>query len=418
MNPYAIIILSTLLFEYLLSLIANLLNLKALSGELPEEFTGVYDAGAYRKSQEYTRANTRFGFLISSLQLSLTLAFWFGGGFNFLDSIVRSWNLNPILSGLAYLGLLMLGLGILSLPVSIYSTFVIEERFGFNKTTPATFIADLFKGLALAVLLGGPLLAGLLALFQYAGAIAWLYCWIAVTLFSLFVQFIAPTWIMPLFNKFKPIEEGELKERIWAYAKSVRFPLSGIFVIDGSRRSSKSNAFFTGFGKTKRIALYDTLVEKHSVAELVAVLAHEIGHYKKKHVLKGLAVSIVHTGVIFFLLSLFLSHEGLFKAFYMERASIYAGFVFFGMLYAPIELALSIFMSLFSRRHEYQADRFAVETTEDASAMIVALKKLSLNNLSNLRPHPFYAFLYYGHPPVLERIEAMKAIEAMLKQAI
>ncbi len=412
MNIYAVIILATLILDFVLSVIAGVLNLRTLSAELPEEFKGVYDAEAYRKSQEYTRVKSRFGFLVAGLQLALTLAFWFSGGFDFLDGIVRSWQLGPILSGLAYIGILGLAAGVLSLPVAIYSTFVIEERFGFNKTTPAIFITDLLKGLLLAVLLGGPLLAGLLALFQYAGIIAWLYCWIAVTLFSLFVQFIAPTWIMPLFNKFKPLEEGELKERILAYARSVRFPLSGVFVIDASKRSSKSNAFFTGFGKNKRIALYDTLVQQHSVAELVAVLAHEIGHYKKKHILKGLAISILHTGVMFYLLSLFIGQEALFRAFYMEHASIYAGFLFFGMLYSPVEMVLSIFLNIFHRRNEYQADRFAAETTNDAESMVSALKKLTVHNLMNLTPHPFYVFLNYAHPPVLARIKAIREIRA------
>ena len=410
MNIYAAIILATLILDFVLSFIAGVLNLKTLSSKLPEEFNGVYDAEAYRKSQEYTRVKSRFGFLVATLQLALTLAFWFSGGFNFLDSIVRSWQLGPIPSGLAYIGILGIAAGVLSLPIAIYSTFVIEERFGFNKTTPAIFVTDLLKGFMLAVLLGGPLLAGLLALFQYAGIIAWLYCWIAVTLFSLFVQFIAPTWIMPLFNKFKPIEEGELKERILAYARSVAFPLSGVFVIDASKRSSKSNAFFTGFGRNKRIALFDTLVQQHSVAELVAVLAHEIGHYKKKHILKGLAISILHTGVMFYLLSLFIGQEALFRAFYLEHASIYAGFLFFGMLYAPIELVLSIFLNIFHRRNEYQADKFAAQTTNDAESMISALKKLSVHNLTNLTPHPFYVFLNYGHPPVLARIKAIRAV--------
>jgi len=410
MNIYAAIILATLILDFVLSFIAGVLNLKTLSSKLPEEFNGVYDAEAYRKSQEYTRVKSRFGFLVATLQLALTLAFWFSGGFNFLDSIVRSWQLGPIPSGLAYIGILGIAAGVLSLPIAIYSTFVIEERFGFNKTTPAIFVTDLLKGFMLAVLLGGPLLAGLLALFQYAGIIAWLYCWIAVTLFSLFVQFIAPTWIMTLFNKFKPIEEGELKERILAYARSVAFPLSGVFVIDASKRSSKSNAFFTGFGRNKRIALYDTLVQQHSVAELVAVLAHEIGHYKKKHILKGLAISILHTGVMFYLLSLFIGQEALFRAFYLEHASIYAGFLFFGMLYAPIELVLSIFLNIFHRRNENQADKFAAKTTNDAESMISALKKLSVHNLTNLTPHPFYVFLNYGHPPVLARIKAIRAV--------
>jgi len=410
MNIYAIIILATLIVEYVLNLIADLLNLKALSDELPEEFKGVYDPEAYKKSQEYARVTTRFGFITSTLQLLLTLVFWFSGGFNYLDSIVRAWHLGPIWTGLLYIGILVFLSSLLALPFSIYSTFVIEERFGFNKTTPKTFILDLVKTLALAIVLGGPLLAGVLAFFQYAGELAWLYCWIGTTIFIIVLQFVAPTWIMPLFNKFKPLEESELKNSILAYAKSVHFPLAGIYIIDCSRRSTKSNAFFTGFGKNKRIALYDTLVEQHSVPELVAIIAHEIGHYKKKHIILGMIISILHTGVMFYLLSIFLGHEGLFKAFYMEHMSVYAGLIFFGMLYSPIELILSIFLNIFSRRNEYEADRFAITTDGDSEIFISALKKLTVHNLMNLTPHPFYAFLNYSHPPILDRIRAIREV--------
>jgi len=302
----------------------------------------------------------------------------------------------------------MIAKSILSLPFSIYSTFVIEEKFGFNKTTPKTFVLDLIKGVALGALLGIPLLAGILAFFIYTGDWAWLYAWVAVTLFTLLMQYIAPTWIMPLFNKFTPLEEGELKSEIEKYTQKVDFSLKGLFVIDGSKRSSKSNAFFTGFGKNKRVALYDTLIENHTVPELVAVLAHEIGHYKKKHIIKGMVISITHSAILFFLLSVFLKEQALFNAFYMENMSVYAGLIFFGMLYAPIEMLLSIFMQMSSRKHEYEADAYAVETTGNKQDMVSTLKKLSRDNLSNLTPHPWYVFLNYSHPPVLERIKAIR----------
>lgn len=411
MNAYAIIILSTLLLSYLFGLISEVLNLRALQDQLPDEFHDIYDAEAYKKSQAYTRTQTMFGFLTSTFGILVTLIFWFAGGFNYLDQIVRSWQLQPIFAGLAYMGILMFARSVLSLPFTLYSTFVIEEKFGFNKMTPKTFVTDLLKGLILAILLGAPLLAGVLAFFEYAGPQAWLYCWLATTLFTLFVQFIAPTWIMPLFNKFTPLEEGELRTAILNYAKSVNFPLKNLFVMDGSRRSTKSNAFFTGFGKNKRIALFDTLIEKHTVAELVSVLAHEIGHYKKKHILKGMVISIVHMGVMFYLLSLFISHTGLAAAFYMEQVSTYAGLIFFGMLYSPIELILSVFLHIFSRKNEFEADRYAAETTRDPAAMVDALKKLSLHNLSNLTPHPIYVFFNYSHPPVLQRIQAIKQVQ-------
>jgi STE24 endopeptidase len=383
------------------------LNLRALRPELPAAFHKVYNAEAYRKSQEYTRVRTQFGRVTSTYMLVVTLGFWFAGGFNALDQVVRSWNLGPIWSGLVYVGSLMLGRALLSLPCSVYSTFVLEARFGFNRTTPATFVTDMLKGVGLAVLLGGPLLAGVLALLTYAGAAAWLYCWLATTLFTLGLQFIAPTWIMPLFNTFKPLEPGALREALLTYARRANFPLDEVFVMDGSRRSSKSNAFFTGFGKHKRVALFDTLIAQLAPSELVAVLAHEIAHYKKKHIVQGIVLSIVHMGVVFWLLSVFLHHQGLFQAFYMEQPSVYAGLIFFGLLYTPVELVLSLGMQIVSRAHEYAADRFAVTTIDNPGAMAQALQKLSVHNLSNLTPHPFYVFLHYSHPPVLARIQAI-----------
>ncbi|MCB0306439.1 MAG: M48 family metallopeptidase [Calditrichaeota bacterium] len=413
MNIYGVIILATLLASYLLDLITEIINLKALREELPEEFADVYDREKYRKSQAYTRERTRFGLLTSSFGLLVTLVFWFAGGFNYLDEIVRSWSLGPIWTGLLYIGILILARSAISLPFSIYSTFAIEERYGFNKTTPKTFILDLIKGTALGIVIGGAVLAGVLYFFEYSGPYAWLYCWIAVTLFSLVMQFIAPTWIMPLFNKFTPLEEGDLRSAIMDYARSVKYPLENLFVMDGSKRSSKSNAFFTGFGKHKRIALFDTLIENQTVPEIVAVLAHEIGHFKKKHILQGMVIGILHTGVMFYLLSIFLSHQGLFEAFYMENAAatpIYAGLIFFGMLFSPIEMILSVFMQIFSRKNEFEADRYAAETTGDPESMVSALKKLSAHNLSNLTPHPLYVFLNYSHPPVLERIRAIRVL--------
>ncbi len=408
MNVYAVIILATLFLDYVLNLLADGLNLRALRPELPEAFEDVYDADAYRKSQAYTRVQTQFGWVTGTFSLVVILVFWVAGGFPALDHMVRGWALSPIWTGLVYIGFLMFGRTLLSVPFSIYSTFVLEERFGFNQTTPMTFISDMFKGFALTAVLGGPLLAGIIAFFTYAGPYAWLYCWIATTVFMLGVQFIAPTWILPLFNTFRSLEPGALKEALLAQARRVSFPLQDVFVMDGSRRSSKSNAFFTGFGKNKRIALFDTLIDQLTHAELVAVVAHEIGHYKKKHVVKGMIFSIVQMGVMFFLLAVFMTHEGLFQAFSMDQPSIYAGLIFFGLLYAPVELILSIGMNIFSRRHEYEADRFATATIDSSEAMAQSLQKLSLHNLSNLTPHPFYVFLNYSHPPVLERIQAIR----------
>ncbi|MAL18469.1 MAG: peptidase M48 [Balneola sp.] len=409
MNIYAIIILVTIAIDFILDITSNYLNLKSLSKKLPEEFEGVYDEDTYAKSQEYTKVRTKFGFLTGGFDLALVLGFWFSGGFNWLDEIVRAWGFGELVTGLIYIGILIFSKTIITLPFSIYSTFVIEERFGFNKTTPKTFVMDMVKGLGLGLLIGTPLLAGILWFFMYAGDLAWLYAWGAVTAFTLIMQYVAPTWIMPLFNKFTPLEEGELRTSIENYTDKVDFPLQGLFVIDGSKRSSKSNAFFTGFGKNKRVALYDTLIENHTIQELVAVLAHEIGHYKKKHIIKGMITSIAQTGVMFFLLSIFLQAEGLFDAFYMDEMSVYVGLIFFGMLYAPIDMILSIFMQMISRKHEFEADNYAAETTGEPEDMISTLKKLSKDNLSNLTPHSFYVFLNYSHPPVLERIRNLKS---------
>jgi STE24 endopeptidase len=407
MNIFAIIILATLLVDFVLNLVADFYNLKSLDKGLPEEFSDVYDEETYNKSQEYTKVRTKFGFLTSAFNLILLLVFWFAGGFNWLDEIVRNWELGVIWTGLVYIGLLLLAKSIISLPFSIYSTFVIEERFGFNKTTPKTFVLDLVKGLGLSIVLGGPLLAGILAFFTFIDQYAWLYAWGVATAFTLFIQFIAPTWIMPIFNKFEPLEDGDLRQKIREYADKVNFALEGIYVMDGSKRSSKSNAFFTGFGKNKRIALYDTLINNHTDDELVAVLAHEIGHYKKKHIIKNISISVVQTGIMFFLLSIFLNSQGLYDAFYMEQSSVYAGLIFFGMLYAPIDMIVSIFMQILSRKYEFEADEFA-STTYRKEPMIEALKKLSKDNLSNLTPHPFYVFLNYSHPPVLQRIRTIR----------
>lgn len=408
MNLYARFILAALILEYALNLLADLLNLKSLKGDPPKEFQRVYDPASYRKSQEYTRVQTRFGILTATLGLIVLLFFWFSGGFNRFDRIVRGLGRGPIVTGLIYIGLLLLLKTLISLPFRIYSTFVVEARFGFNKTTPGIFILDSIKGLALGVVFGGPLLAVILAFYEYAGPSAWWYGWIAAALFILFIQLIAPTWLMPLFNRFEPLPSGELKERIFSYARAVHFPIDNVFVIDGSRRSTKSNAFFTGFGKRKRIALFDTLIAKHTVPELVAVLAHEIGHYKKKHILLGMVLSILHMGLMFFLLSLFISRKGLHDAFYMEAPSVYAGLLFFGLLYTPIEFFLSLFFQALSRKNEYEADRFAVETVDDPQAMAEALKKLSAHNLANLTPHPFYVFLNDSHPPLIDRVRAIR----------
>ncbi len=412
MNIFFVIILAAVVIEYLLGVISNLLNLSALKPEAPEGLEDVYEPDKYAKSQEYSKVNTGFDLITGTFKLAVLLTFWLFGGFNWLDQMVREWELHVILNGVLYIGLLGLAYQAINLPFSVYRTFVIEAQFGFNNTTWGTFVLDRVKALALMIVLGAPLLAAVLVFFEYTGDLAWLYAWVVVTIVTLAIQSVAPTWIMPLFNKFTPLDPGELRDSILEYAASVNFTVDNIMVMDGSKRSSKSNAFFTGFGKNKRIAFFDTLVDNHTVPELVAVLAHEIGHYKKKHIIQSMAVSVAHTAIIFFLLSIFLQSEGLFDAFMMDEMSVYAGLLFFALLYTPVEILLAMALQYISRRHEYEADRWSVETYGRPGALSSSLKKLSQDNLSNLAPHPFYVFLHYTHPPLKERVRAIERTAA------
>ena len=407
---FLVIILAILIGEYLLNLIVETKNVRFLRTDLPDEFSGYYDRGKYRKSQEYLKENTRFGFITDSIATPVTIAFILFGGFNLIDQFARSFHLSTIPTGLIFAAVLMLASQIVAIPFSIYSTFVIEEKYGFNKTTPRTFVLDILKTWVLATVIGGILFSAVLWFFEEAGPWAWAYCWIAVTLFQVFLLFVAPVVIMPIFNKFTPLEDGELREAIEEYAKKQDFKLKGVFTMDGSKRSTKSNAFFTGFGRFRRIVLFDTLIEKQTKDELVSVLAHEMGHYKKKHILKSIVISIFTTGLMFYILSIFINNRELFAAFQMQHTSIYASLFFFGFLYAPIDMILSVFGNMLSRRHEYEADGYAVATYRKPQSMITALKKLSVDNLSNLTPHPLKVFLTYSHPPVLERIRAIRKL--------
>jgi STE24 endopeptidase len=410
MNAIALVILAALVLDVAVNLTADILNLKRLRSELPEAFTGWYDAPQYYRAQEYLRVNTCFGWLATLVELAVLLSFWFGGGFALLDEWSRGLAPTPLVSGLIFIGTLLAAKAVLAQPFDAYATFVIEARFGFNQTTWRTYLLDRIKGLGLALLLGGPLLSAVLLFFQHAGPRAWWYCWLLTTGFMLLVHYIAPTWIMPLFNRFAPLPEGELRAAIIAYARRIEFGLDNIFVMDGSKRSTKANAFFTGFGRHRRIVLFDTLIAKHTVDELVAVLAHEMGHFKQKHILKMLLIGIAQSGLMFWVLSWFISYPGLFAAFQVSGPSVHAGLVFFGLLYAPLGTLLGMAVQHLSRRHEYAADRFAVVTAPQGHALATALKKLSVDNLSNLDPHPFYVFLHYSHPPVLRRVAAIQAL--------
>lgn len=408
MNAVAWIVISALLLDVILNGVADFLNLKALPASPPEAFRSLYGDGDYERSKAYLRTNTLFGWMSEATQLAAVLVFWFAGGFPALDDWVRSFEWGPISSGLVFIGILAGLRVLLGLPFSVYRTFVIEARFGFNRTTWRTFWLDRFKGALLAFFLGTPLLAGVLTFFQVSGPLAWLYSWGAVTLYMLVVQYLAPAWIMPLFNRFETLADAELEEAIHRYARSIEFPLQNVFVMDGSKRSGKGNAFFAGFGRHKRIVLFDTLIHQHTRDELVAVLAHEMGHYKQHHILIGLVTGILQTGIMFYLLSLCIEAPALFEAFYMSEPSVYAGLILFGLLYAPVDFFTGILAMMISRRNEYAADRFAVQTIHQREALVAALQKLSVHHLSNLAPHPFYVFLNYSHPPILRRIQAIR----------
>ena len=407
MNIIFWIILVAVLIDFVVGTISTILNIKELKSSAPRGLEDVYKVDEYRKSQSYTGTQSQFGLIAGSCRLAALLIFWFVGGFDYVDQTIRAAGWNDIWTGLGFILCLTTFSLVLSLPFSLYGTFVIEEKFGFNKTNLSTYALDTVKSLILSALIGIPLLLGILYFFEYAGSMAWLYVWVLVIVVSLVMQVIAPIWIMPIFNKFTRLEEGELKQSIMEYAERVGFTYDNVYVIDGSRRSAHSNAFFTGFGKTKRIVLFDTLIEQLNKDEIVSVIAHEVGHNKKGHILLGTALGIVHTGALLFLLSLVLENRLLFDAFFMENTSVYASIMFFGLLFTPVDLLMSPLMQLVSRKHEYQADHWAVETTANRQHLVSGLKKLAAKNLANLSPHPIFVILNYSHPPLSNRIEAI-----------
>ncbi|RYD36269.1 MAG: M48 family peptidase [Verrucomicrobiaceae bacterium] len=407
-NPWFTVLILSSVILFLLETVSVLLNLSRLRPELPGEFSDVFDAEAYAKSQAYTRESERFDLLSGAVKLVVFLAFWLGGGFGWLDGLVRGWTPSPILGGLAGLAVLSLGSSLLSWPFDWWDTFHIEEKYGFNKTTPKVFWLDRVKGLALSAVIGLPVMALLLWLFgRFPNA--WLWAWLSVTVIILALQFLAPRYLMPIFNKFTPMPDGPLKTAIQELSARCRFPVKELFIIDGSKRSSKGNAFFAGFGKNKRIALYDTLIEKHTEPELLAVLAHEIGHFRRGHIVQRLALSVAQLAVVFLLMGLLLNNTGLFAAFGVEQPSVWLSIVFFMILFEPVQTVMGIFASLWSRKHEYEADAFAADAMRGPQALMDGLKRLARDNLSNLTPHPFHVFLHYSHPPMLERLAALRA---------
>lgn len=414
MNAYAVFVLAALVADLVVERVADVLNLKALHREPPEELQGLYDEEEYARSQAYTRAHTRLGIVSSTFGFVVLLAFWLLGGFDALDLWLRSlgsvgdWG--PVGRGLLYLGILGFGASLLSLPFSIYSTFVIEERFGFNRTTVRTFVLDLVKSFALGIVLGGPLLAAILWLFDSMGTWAWAICWAVAAVYSLLVQWLAPRWLLPLFNELEPLEDGELRDAVTRYIRSEGYDVDQVSVMDASKRSSKANAFFTGFGHTKRLTLFDTLVDTLDVDETVAVVAHEMGHYRRGHLWRWLALGLAHQGVVLYLLSYFLEQPGLYEAFFMTHTPLYAGFVFFGLLMTPLERFLGLGLNALSRRQEYEADRYAVETTQDPESLASGLRKIAADHLSNLTPHRLQVLLRYSHPPLHRRLRRLRRL--------
>ena len=403
-----IIIISILVFDYIVERILDYLNSTYWSNKLPEELQEIYDAEKYKKSQDYQKVNQRFSLLTSTLSFVAMMLMLLLGGFAFVDNFVRQYTVNPIVMALLFFGIIGFVSDILSTPFSIYDTFVIEQKFGFNNTTVKTFILDKLKGWLLAIILGSIFIALFILIYNKTGINFWWIAWLVFSAISIFFSMFYSNLIVPLFNKQTPLEEGELRTAIEVFSNKVGFKLNNIFVIDGSKRSSKANAYFTGLGSKKRIVLYDTLIKDHTTEELVAVLAHEVGHYKKKHTLKGIIISLLETGMMLYILSWFISNPVLSEALGTKQ-SFHIAIIVFGILYSPLSMILGLAMNVLSRKHEYEADKFAGENY-NAESLKSALKKLSVNNLSNLKPHPAYVFFHYSHPTLLQRLAALNQL--------
>ena len=408
MDPQTIlyIILTIAILGYLFDQWLDYINLKSQRTDIPDDVAEFYDRTRYLKSLDYHKELTNFSFITSAFSFLLSILMLVLGGFGWLDGVLRVFFENEIVLAIVFFGVLMLATDVLTIPFQLYSIFVIEEKYGFNKTTWKTFIADKFKSYLLAAIIGAPLLALLIYLIQAIGPNFWIWFAIIASVFIFLMNMFYTSLILPLFNKLTPLAEGELKSAIETFARKVNFPLDNIFVIDGSKRSSKANAFFSGIGKKKKIVLYDTLIKNHTTDELVAVLAHEVGHFKKKHIVWSFALSIVQVFFTLFILSLMIYSENLSLALGGEQLSIHLNLIAFTILFSPISGITGLFMSMYSRRNEYEADAYARETY-GGSALAQALKKLSVDSLSNLYPHPVYVFFHYSHPPLLKRLAAI-----------
>ncbi len=402
------IIITFIIISFVIDQVLDWLNAKHFDDPIPQELNDVYDEESYRKSQDYKKANARFSTITSSFMLVITLIFFFIDGFGFVDHLARSISENEIVVGLLFFGIIMVGSDVLTTPFSYYKTFVIEERFGFNKSTSTLFFMDKLKGWLMTIIVGGGLLALVIWFYQISGSLFWFYAWMLFAGFAVVTNMFYARLIVPLFNKQTPLGAGDLRDKIESYASSVGFKLNNIFVIDGSKRSTKANAYFSGFGSEKRITLYDTLINDLEEEEIVAVLAHEVGHYRKNHILINLAASLLLTGFTLWLLGIFISEPVFSLAIGVQEPSFHAGLIAFGILYAPFSGITGFLMSVLSRKFEYQADDFA-KFTYAAQPLITSLKKLSRNSLSNLTPHSLYVKLHYSHPTLLQRYRNLKS---------
>jgi len=400
------IIIAFIVFEFLLSKTLSWLNLKTWDSPLPDEVKDLYDPEKYRKARDYAYANFNAGILSSTIDLLFTIGFLYFKGFAWADELARSYTTSPVLQALLFFGLIGAINSVISLPFELYHTFVIEEKYGFNKVTPTLFVADKLKGLAVGIVLGGSILALLTYLYALLGNNFWLAAWAVVSAISILAAMFYTSVILPIFNKLTPMENGELRASIEKYAERVSFPLTNIFILDGSKRSTKANAFFSGLGSKKNIVLYDTLVNDMNTDEITAVLAHEVGHYKKKHVLQSIFISIGQMGVMFFLFGWLASNPLMAEVLGAKQNSFHLSLITFWLLYAPVSLITGLLMNLFSRKNEYEADAYARDTYS-AAPLISALKKLSVHHLSNLQPHPAFVFFNYSHPTLLQRMRAM-----------
>ncbi|NER15995.1 M48 family metallopeptidase [Spongiivirga citrea] len=401
------LIIGILIINFLIDKVINAVNAQHFEDALPGEINDVYDQTEYEKSQRYKKTNYRFSLIVSSISFIGLLLFFFFDGFAIVDGIARGFSNNEIVIALTFFGILVFASDIISTPFNYYHTFVIEERFGFNKMTKATFLIDKLKGWLLMAFIGGGILALIVWFYQLTKENFWIYTWLFVTVFSLFMNMFYARLVVPIFNKQTPLEDGELKAAISDYAKKVGFKLKNIFVIDGSKRSTKANAYFSGFGREKRITLYDTLINDLDTDEIVAVLAHEVGHYKRRHIIYNMVISTLLTGLTFYILSLFINSPLLSEALGVSIPSFHIGLVAFGILYSPISEITGIVMNYVSRMFEYQADDYAKETYQP-EPLITSLKKLSKNSLSNLTPHPSYVFMNYSHPTLLQRVRNLR----------